>query len=86
MAQTTTLIETWTYRDPSLAASLTQREIIGYGVEAIDGSIGKIDDATLETDSGHVIVDTGPWIFGKKVMLPAGVVQERRSRRTRRSS
>jgi len=22
----------------------------------------------------HLIVDTGPWIFGKKVMLPAGVV------------
>ena len=75
MAQTTTLIETWSYRDPSLAASLTQREVIGYGVEAIDGSIGKIDDATLETDSGHVIVDTGPWIFGKKVMLPAGVLR-----------
>ena len=48
MAQTTTLIETWSYGDPSLAASLTQREVIGYGVEAIDGSIGKIDDATLD--------------------------------------
>jgi len=22
------------------------------------------------------VVDTGPWIFGKKVMLPAGVVRE----------
>jgi len=22
----------------------------------------------------HIVVDTGPWIFGKKVMLPAGVV------------
>jgi hypothetical protein len=22
-----------------------------------------------------MIVDTGPWIFGKKVMLPAGVIQ-----------
>ena len=75
MAQTTTLIETWKYRDPSLASSLTQQEVIGYDVEAIDGSIGKIDDATLETDSGHVVVDTGPWIFGKKVMLPAGVLR-----------
>ena len=50
-------------------------EITGYDVEAIDGAIGKIDDATLETDSGHVVVDTGPWIFGKKVMLPAGVIK-----------
>ena len=41
---------------------------------AIDGSIGKIDDATLDADSGHVVVDTGPWIFGKKVMVPAGII------------
>jgi len=39
-------------------------------VEATDGSIGKIDQATNQ----YVVVDTGPWIFGKKVMLPAGVI------------
>ena len=50
MAQTTTIIETWKYRDPSLASSLTQQQILGYDVAAIDGGIGKIDDATLETD------------------------------------
>src|SRR5687767_9123055 len=74
MTQTTTF-DTWKYRDASLASNLTQRELIGYGVESIDGSIGKIDDATLDTDSGHIVVDTGPWIFGKKVMLPAGVIK-----------
>ena len=73
--QQTTIIETWSYRDSSLATSLTQEQITGYSVEAIDGLIGKIDDATLETDSGHIVVDTGPWIFGKKVMLPAGIVR-----------
>jgi hypothetical protein len=74
MAKSTTF-ETWKYRDASLATSLTQRQLIGYDVEAIDGEIGKIDGATLETDSGHIVVDTGPWIFGKKVMLPAGVLK-----------
>ena len=73
MTQTTTF-ETWKYRNPSLASNLTQSEVLGYDVVAIDGSIGKIDDATLDADSGHVVVDTGPWIFGKKVMLPAGVI------------
>jgi PRC-barrel domain protein len=73
MTQTTTF-ETWKYRDPSLASSLAQSEVLGYDVVAIDGSIGKIDDATLDADSGHVVVDTGPWIFGKKVMLPAGII------------
>ena len=74
MAQTTTF-DTWKYRDPSLATSLTQQEITGYDVEALDGGIGKIDDETLETDTGHLVVDTGPWIFGKKVMLPVGVIK-----------
>ena len=74
MAQTTTL-DSWKYRDKSLATSLTQQDIRGYDVEAIDGSIGKIDDETLETNTGHIVVDTGPWIFGKKVMLPVGVLK-----------
>ena len=74
MAQTTTF-NTWKYRDASLAGTLTQRQIVGYDVEAIDGSIGKIDGVTLETDSGHIVVDTGPWILGKKVMLPVGVLK-----------
>jgi hypothetical protein len=73
MEQTTTF-ETWKYRDSTLATSLNKQEITGYDVEALDGSIGNIDDATLEADLGHIVVDTGPWIFGKKVMLPAGVI------------
>jgi hypothetical protein len=49
-------------------------DVVGYGVEAIDGSIGKIDEATYDTGSSYVVVDTGPWILGKKVLLPAGIV------------
>ena len=48
-------------------------DLVGYNVEAVDGGIGKIDEATYEAGSS-VVVDTGPWIFGKKVMLPASVV------------
>ena len=72
--QQTTTFETWQYRDSTLGTNLTKQEITGYDVEALDGSIGNIDDATLEADLGHIVVDTGPWIFGKKVMLPAGVI------------
>lgn len=49
-------------------------DMVGYGVEATDGSIGKIDEATNEAGSSYIVVDTGPWIFGKKVLLPAGVI------------
>ncbi len=60
----------WTYRD----ATWTSREISGYEVEAIDGGIGKIDESTSDVGASYIVVDTGPWIFGKKVMLPAGVI------------
>ena len=43
-------------------------------MEAVDGSIGKIDRATLDVGSSYVVVDTGPWILGRKVMLPAGTI------------
>jgi hypothetical protein len=48
----------------------------GFGVEAIDGSIGKVDEASNDVGASFIVVDTGPWIFGKKVMLPAGVVRD----------
>ena len=43
-------------------------------MEAVDGSIGKVDRSTLDVGSSYVVVDTGPWIFGRKVMLPAGTI------------
>jgi hypothetical protein len=68
--------DVWTYRERStLGADLSSTDITRFEVEAIDGSIGKIDEATYEVGSSYLVVDTGPWIFGKKVMLPAGVVQ-----------
>jgi hypothetical protein len=61
--------DVWTYRD----SAWTGTALIGMKVEAIDGEVGKIDEATDAGGSG-IVVDTGPWIFGKKVLLPAGVI------------
>ena len=49
--------------------------LVGYKVEATDGDIGKVDEASNDAGAGYIVVDTGPWIFGKKVMLPADVIQ-----------
>ncbi len=62
----------WTYRDSS---SWGSADITGLDVEALDGSIGSIDEASYDVGSSYVVVDTGPWIFGKKVVLPAGVIE-----------
>jgi hypothetical protein len=71
MTQNRTMTDLWTYRD---YGSLGSGDIAGFKVEAIDGEIGAIDEATWEVGSSYVVVDTGPWIFGKKVLLPAGVI------------
>jgi hypothetical protein len=63
-------VEIWMYRE----ASFGEMDLVGYTVEATDGKIGKIDEASNDVGASYVIVDTGPWIFGKKVMLPAGVI------------
>ena len=68
--------DVWTYRDTSsLGANIASIDITGFEVEALDGGIGKVDEATYEVGSSYLVIDTGPWIFGKKVMLPAGVIQ-----------
>lgn len=62
----------WTYstdlQDPA--------DLDGLDVEATDGSIGSIDEATYEVGSSYIVVDTGPWIFGKKVLIPASAIQK----------
>src|SRR5262245_7792458 len=63
----------WSYRtDVVIPGELV--DLTGYEVEATDGKIGKVDEATNDVGTSHVVVDTGPWIFGKKVMLPAGTI------------
>jgi hypothetical protein len=68
--------DVWDYRDQAQLGydPGAGSDITGYGVEARDGSIGKIDNANNDVGQRYVVVDTGPWIFGKKVMLPAGVI------------
>ncbi|GGB72706.1 hypothetical protein N798_11545 [Knoellia flava TL1] len=61
----------WSYRGGDDWSSMN---LTGYTVEATDGDIGKVDEASTEVGANYIVVDTGPWIFGKKVMLPAGVI------------
>ncbi|WP_167161158.1 PRC-barrel domain-containing protein [Streptomyces sp. MBT27] len=62
----------WGYR--SMAAYQAGMDLTGYKVEASDGSIGKVDKHSEDVGAAYIVVDTGTWIFGKEVLLPAGVV------------
>jgi hypothetical protein len=66
--------ELWTFRVDVLEPTATMPDLTGYKVEARDGSIGKVDEATNETGRSWLVVDIGPWIFGRKVMIPAGTI------------
>ncbi|HET7686094.1 MAG TPA: PRC-barrel domain containing protein [Candidatus Limnocylindria bacterium] len=65
-----TLDRVWDYADTSWSGI----DLTGFGVEATDGSIGSIDESSNEAGDSYLVIDTGPWIFGKKVLLPAGVI------------
>jgi|SRR5581483_1639288 len=62
--------DVWSYPDDTWAGV----DLVGLSVEALDGSIGKVDKASNDVGAGYIVVDTGPWIFGRKGLLPAGVI------------
>jgi hypothetical protein len=62
----------WTYPSNTMKQPL---DIQSFDVGATDGDIGKIDEATYDVGSSYIVVDTGPWILGRKVLLPAGVIE-----------
>jgi uncharacterized protein YrrD len=48
------------------------REIIGYSIEGRDGEIGEVDDLIINTTDWRIsliVVDTGTWLTGRKVLL-----------------
>jgi hypothetical protein len=65
------MTDMWTYRETAWAAN---RDLVGFDVEATDGSIGSVDEATYDASAAYLVVDTGFWIFGKKRLIPAGAV------------
>jgi hypothetical protein len=64
-------IELWDFRSD---VGQERADLRGMSVEALDGSVGKVEEVVQEPGASFLVVDTGPWILGKKVLLPAGLV------------
>jgi hypothetical protein len=62
-------VDIWVYRE-----TVPQVDLGGFDVEAVDGELGKVDQATFEMGGDAIIVDTGPLVFGRKVILPVGTI------------
>src|SRR5918912_4113933 len=62
----------WAFRPELRAEGVDLREM---AVQAADGGIGKVQDVVERGSRAFLLVDTGPWIFGKTIKVPAGLVQ-----------
>ena len=67
------MLEMGTYRTTVVLEPAV--DLTDFKVEAVDGSIGKVDESTADAGKSHIVVDTGPWIFGRKVILPAQTIE-----------
>jgi hypothetical protein len=68
------MTDLWNWRDTARSQTTETTDLVGFQVVATDGAIGNIDAATHDVGESYIVVDTGVWIFGKKRMLPAGVI------------
>jgi hypothetical protein len=67
----------WTWTERDTGGGQARPDVTGYSVEATDGHIGSIDEASFDEDArGCIVVDTGFWIFGKKRLIPAGLIRD----------
>ncbi len=60
--------------DPDYRTHFDDQDIIGYDLYAGKDKIGSVDDLLVD-DTGkirYLIINTGTWILGKKVLLPIG--------------
>ncbi|MFC4592034.1 PRC-barrel domain containing protein [Sphaerisporangium corydalis] len=68
------MTQTWSYREG--VAADPELSLLGYDVEAADGKIGSVDEESNVVGDSYIVVDTGFWIFGKKVVVPAATIIE----------
>ncbi|MGW6565853.1 PRC-barrel domain-containing protein [Streptomyces sp. NPDC054975] len=62
----------WSY--DATSGHLAGTDLTGWTVEATDGHVGTVDKHSDEAGDAYLVVDTGAWIFGKEVLIPASAV------------
>jgi len=51
-------------------------DIVGYRVVAKDDDdAGRVTEAIYEPGSSCIVVETGPWLLGRRVLIPAALVR-----------
>ncbi|MGX7760451.1 PRC-barrel domain containing protein [Streptomyces angustmyceticus] len=63
----------WTY--PADVGYQGHEPLTGFTVETPDGTLGQVERQMNEPGRQHLIVDTSVWVFGKSLLVPAGIVR-----------
>ena len=50
-------------------------ELVGYQVEALDGSLGTVDESSADADDGYVVVGMRRWNVGRNVVIPTDLLR-----------
>ncbi|GAB2888293.1 hypothetical protein GCM10027074_65870 [Streptomyces deserti] len=62
----------WSYAPDS--GHVEGQDLTGFTVAGADGTIGHVAREAAPHGMRHLVVDTGMWVFGRSVLVPAGVV------------
>jgi len=60
----------WTYPTVADRPDIVGDDVVGFEVQASDGYVGTVSDATDEVAASFIVVEAG----AKKVMIPAGLI------------
>ncbi len=60
--------------DPDYRNHFDNQDMVGFGLYSGDEKIGSVDDLLVDDEGRfrYLLINTGAWIFGKKVLLPIG--------------
>jgi len=65
--------EPWDFRAGADCEDL--KRLIGYKLVATDGEVGAVDDISSSPGRPALVLDTGEWVVGQHILIPAGTVK-----------
>lgn len=60
--------------DPDYRTHFDNQDVVGFDLYSGDEKVGSVDDLLVDDEGRfrYFVINTGAWIFGKKVLLPIG--------------
>lgn len=50
-------------------------DLTGFGVEGVDGHVGKVEEVRPGADPPTLVIRTGPPVIGRRVVMPMAMIE-----------